>query len=395
MTLLELITEATARIDPLTSHSDYPIILDGEKPLLSLKPESKDTNSSSLIKPVEGWQVSQTDSLLLTSSQKFYKKLKRKLKNPTTFTNDEFIALFNSFLEKASREIGLSVAMDQSRFGYTRALVEKLGFLLSRNVMGLILEACIVLENWGLLETLIVYQLVDHSASSKLVFDLVERRKSDLICLSVKHLPDLQSSEVTAILKYFLDPPSDAYSNMGSVRKEWESQALSAVDMASNKSLSGLKLRLAKEASIQLMVAHDEFTDSELCLHYLLSSSNLDENFLSPSINKLNGSEILSLIRYLSKWLKKYETFPQVGLCPGASSMLGFSACNWVPTIEDVVKCVGLVLDEHFSSLVLNSEFHEELRSIEGMIKSLALEAQLCCSLANVVENLRNEGRCA
>lgn len=49
------------------------------------------------------------------------------------------------------------------------------------------------------------------------------------------------------------------------------------------------------------MIAHDEFSVSELCLHYLLASSNLDEVVLSSCISKLNGSEIMSLIQYLGK----------------------------------------------------------------------------------------------
>ncbi|KAF6151056.1 hypothetical protein GIB67_042391 [Kingdonia uniflora] len=49
---------------------------------------------------------------------------------------------------------------------------------------------------------------------------------------------------------------------------------------------------------------------------------------------------------------------------------------------------MGWVFDDHFSSLVLSSEYHEKLRSIEGIVKSLSSEARLCCSVTDVVENL-------
>ncbi|XVF18680.1 hypothetical protein REPUB_Repub11eG0043700 [Reevesia pubescens] len=139
---------------------------------------------------------------------------------------------------------------------------------------------------------------------------------------------------------------------MVNVRKEWESQALLAIEKARLRK----KSRLAKEASILLMVAHDGFSDAELCLHYLLAANNVDEVILSSSLGKLNGKEMMNLIRYLGKWLKKYERF---------------------------------VLDENFSSLMLHPEFHEELKSIEGVVSSLAFEARFYCLMANVIEKLR------
>uniref|UniRef100_A0A5B7ADA8 Uncharacterized protein n=1 Tax=Davidia involucrata TaxID=16924 RepID=A0A5B7ADA8_DAVIN len=391
MSLLEIITKASANPSPVTSQSNYPIILNPDPIFLNLKPQNEDSNATSFVKRLDGWKISETDSEIIELVQKFFKKLNRKLKNPNKFDKDEFIAMLNSFLEQNRLKVGISVGVNPSDEGYTHKLIEKLGFLMGREVVGLVLEACMVLELWELLETLIVNGLVEHSCSSKLVYNLIEKRRLDLVCLCLKHVSDLQTADILCILKYFLSPPKDAYSSMVSVRKEWESQALLAIEKASDRSLNGKILSLAKEASVLLMIAHDEFSVSELCLHYLLASSNLDEVILSSCISKLYGSEMMSLIRYLGKWLKKYERFPQAGPCPKASSTLGLQACEWVPTLEDIVKCLGLVLDEHFSSLVLHPEFHEELSSVVGVVNSLALEARLSCSVANVIENLRSE----
>ena len=109
---------------------------------------------------------------------------------------------------------------------------------------------------------------------------------------------------------------------------------------------------------------------------------------MSSSLGKLSGKE-MNLIRYLGNWLEKYERFPQAIPCPKASSALGLKACDWVPKLEDVVKCLGFVLDENFSSLMLHPEFHEELKSIEGVVSSLAFEARFCSLMANVIEKLR------
>ncbi|KAL9460005.1 hypothetical protein AB3S75_003246 [Citrus x aurantiifolia] len=135
---------------------------------------------------------------------------------------------------------------------------------------------------------------------------------------------NLGSSELLCILKYFLCPLKDAYGSMGSVRMEWESQALLAIEKASDENPSRKKLCLAKEASILLMVAHDGFLVSELCLRYLLASSNIDEVMLSSAISNLNG---MSLIRYLGKWLKKFETFPQIAI-DNPSTLY---PCNCIP----------------------------------------------------------------
>lgn len=392
MSLLEIITKASAEARELTPESTHPIILNPEQVLITLKPRDTSPNdTSSLVKRVEGWEISPSDSQIIESNEKFFKKLKRNLKNTNSFGKNEFIEMLNTYLEKLGSKIGVSGSGDVAKgvCGNASKLIEKVGFLMGRDVMGLVLEGSIVLECWELVETLIVNKLVEHSSFSNLIYDLIERKKSDLVCLCVKHLPDLQSGDIISILKYFLSPPIGAYETMVSVREEWENQALKAIEKAKDKKLNQKKLELARDASILLMVAHDEFLVSEMCLHYLLASSNVDEVVFSSCVSKLNGSEIMSLIKYLGKWLKKYERFPQAGPCPNASTKLGLKACDWVPTIGNVARCLGMVLDEHFSLLVLHKEFHEEMRNMEGLVGTLTSESKICSAIGNVIESLR------
>ncbi|CAA0826815.1 Unknown protein [Striga hermonthica] len=237
---------------------------------------------------------------------------------------------------------------------------------------------------------LIINGLVDRAFTSNLVNKLIEKRKSDLVVSCVKHLPDLQAYDLMCILKYFLMLPVDGYESLVSLRKDWESQALLAIDKSSGKGVKGKDKSLAKEAALSVMLAHDGFSVSELCLHYFLACPNLDEVMFSACVGKLDGEEIKALIRYLGKWLEKYERFPQVGPCLKGSSVLGLTVCEWVPSLETVVKCLGVVLDEHFSYLVLHSEFGE-LRILEGVVGSLAAEARLCGGSATLAERLRDE----
>ncbi|KAI3894775.1 hypothetical protein MKW92_030762 [Papaver armeniacum] len=178
--------------------------------------------------------------------------------------------------------------------------------------------------------------------------ETMTKQKSDLLCLCVKHVSDIQSDDFVSVFKYFLTPP-----------KDWENQANLAIESCSSRRND--KSLLAKEAS--------RVTYALFAL-YLFASSNLDSLTLSYVLSRLSGTEMLSLIKYMGKWLKKYEKFPQANMCPKAGKKLGLNALS------------GLVLDEHFSKLVLYTEFQEELRFINGAVMSLASEARLCCSVS-------------
>ncbi|KAJ8753356.1 hypothetical protein K2173_019755 [Erythroxylum novogranatense] len=393
MSLLEVITNALANRENTVTHSEYPIILNSDDILLNLKPNVENANSAALANPVTGWELYQTDSLLIELCKKFHAKLKRRLKDTNNFNKDEFVGILIQFLEKIAEKVGISIGVDSSDDRYIQILIQKVGLLIGWDVAGLVLEVCLDLEIWDLVETLVINRIVNHSSYSNLITTLADKNRSDLLCLSVQHASDLGLSELISVLRYFLCPSKDSLITMVNVREEWERQALFAVEKASDKSLPDKKSHLAKEASILLMIAHDGFSVSELCLHYLMASSNIDDVILSSAIVKLKGNETKNLIRYLGKWLKKYEMFPQAGPCPKASTMLDLKACDWVPKLEDIIRYLGLVLDENFSSLVLNPGFHEELVSIESTVTSLASEAKLCCFVSNIIQNLRVQGK--
>ncbi|KAM0000353.1 hypothetical protein Hdeb2414_s0432g00892301 [Helianthus debilis subsp. tardiflorus] len=382
MSMLELITKSLATTDHPTSDSQHPLLLNPNPIFLTLKPQTTD---QSFIQRVQGWKISQTDADIINSGQKFFKKLKIKLKNPNSFTKVDFISLLNSHLQHISQISRISIPGQPKNedYTYTNLLIQNLGFLIGDNVLGLVLEACLVFEIWEILETLIVSGLVDGSGSGcyNLVDNLIEKNKADLVCLCVKHVSNLKLSDVLSVLKYFLSSSKDAYSAMVGVRKEWERLALSAIETTMDKSVGEKKLNSAKDAAVMFTMAHDEFTSNELCLHYLVSSPNMDDVMFSACIGKLNGLEIMGFVRYLKKWLVKYQKFPQVG-----SSSKAFES---IPSLENVTKCFGLVVDEHFSSLVMNTEFREEVESIELVVNSLAAEARLCCNLANLCAGLR------
>ncbi|KAH6757039.1 hypothetical protein C2S53_016935 [Perilla frutescens var. hirtella] len=391
MSLLEVITKASSSIPTLLDEeTDYPIVLNPEPILLKLKPESDPPQAQNPVQKVTGWEISQTDHELIELGQKFCKKVRRNLKNTNSLGKAEFLDMVTSHLENIANKVGVSIAFEKAAEGYICKLAEKLGALMGRDVKGLILEGCISLEVWDVLESLIVNGAVEHASASNLVHKLIEKRRSELVVLCVKHLLDLQAYDLMCILKYFLMMPSDGYKSLVSVREDWENQASLAIEKASGKGVGGKEKSSVKEAAVLIMLGHDGFSVSELCLHYLLASPNLDEVIFAACVSKLNGDELKALIQYLGKWLRKYERFPQVVPCPKGSSALGLEVCDWIPSLENVAKYLGVVVDEHFSSLVLHSEFCE-LRSLEEVVTSLAVEARLCGALANLAERLRIE----
>lgn len=399
MTLLDSISRAAAETDAggnPSPFSKFPIVLNADDIFPQLKPESEAPDGTSLVKRVSGWKISETDTEVAELAAGFAKTLKRKLKKTRSLDQGEFLGLLNSFLSKNAEKISLSLGSDPSDASgpdFTRAAIEKLGFLIGRDVAALIAEGCLVLELWEVLESLILQGVVGHLNSINIVEKLVEKSRSELLCLFVKHVADLRSAELLSVLKYFLSPTEDSSDSMIGVRKQWGKQGLLAIEKAIQKGIPKKVSKLAKEASILLMMAYDGFSSSELCLHYVFGSSNLDGLVLSSALSKLDGSEVMGLIRYFVKWLEKYQRFPEAGPCPSAGSVLGLKSCESVPSLESVLRGLGLVLDEHFSYLVLNSEFHDEIKAAEKVINSLASEADSCLQLDHIIKYLQLEMR--
>ncbi|CAJ1944041.1 unnamed protein product [Sphenostylis stenocarpa] len=127
-----------------------------------------------------------------------------------------------------------------------------------------------------------------------------------------------------------------------------------------------------------------------------MNTNNLDKGEFISSLNSyvenirdkhawdLGSSEILTILRYcLSPSKDAYDSMVTVKLewesqAVLASSVLHLKACDWVPKLEDVIKYLGLMLDEKFPSLVLHPLFHEELISIEEVVSCLNAEAKFC-----------------
>ncbi|XP_078429158.1 uncharacterized protein LOC144701266 [Wolffia australiana] len=366
MALLDTIKRAASGGNDAPSHptTNFPVILDGEIAFKDLTCEDGDAHAGSLTNRVVGWKIPKSDEKNIKMVETLAKKLRRKLKNSKSLGDGEIQELLNSLPKK------------------------KLKSLVGGELIGLIAEACVALAQWETLESLILNGLIGFLGPKDLPQKLLEKKQPGLLCLYAKNISEIGVQELSLMLEFFLSPPGGSRESFMKVREEWEREGLLALEKATQKGLTDELTSLAREASILLMMAIDGFSSSELCLHSLFSSPNLEGIFMSSAISKLGSLELLRLIRYLRKWLEKYERFPECCSCPEAGPAFGMKFCQLVPSLESVVMGLGLVIDEHYSYLVLNSQFHDELSSIRRVVESLVSSAGLCCSVFNAIENL-------
>ncbi|CAO2174332.1 unnamed protein product [Urochloa humidicola] len=212
-----------------------------------------------------------------------------------------------------------------------------------------------------------------------LISSLADIDRADLVCAVLRQAADLRSSEILAALRFFLSPASEkAYDATMVVKGRWKDAAVLAVDKCQEKGAGkGKKVyAAARQAAMLLMMGHDGFSSPEVCLHYLFASGNVDSVVLGAAVAELDGGEVVRLMRYLNKWIGKYLKFPEAQAFPKAAGVLGLEQCDSVPSFGAVARALGVVLDNHFSHLVLNADVREELMAAEGMVRELAAEAE-------------------
>ncbi|KAJ4756812.1 hypothetical protein LUZ62_091217 [Rhynchospora pubera] len=391
MALLDTITAATATSGASApAPGAVPIVLNSDAiiPLLS----SSESNSTSLITPtptpVSNWNLSSTDTKIIQSTRALSHTLASHLQSIHPLTHSNFLQLLTSFLTSVSDQIDIKTETSEPL-----DLIKQRGFLLGPVIANLIAETCASFGLWDVLEALIVNNLLKSSVSFNLVDKLIDKKQSRLLCLFVKHVPDLPWTNLLNVLRYFLSPLDDeCYMGMLDLRKEWEKEALYAMEKATNVDIPKRVKFYAKEAAFFLMVSLDGFSSNEICLHYLFGSNNSDSLVLGSAISRLDGSDLTSLVRYLVKWLEKYWNFPDASRIPKLgkyTSVLHVKECSNVPSIGSILKAFGVVLDTNFSYWVLNPDIRDEIKKGEDFAHLLALESGFCAQVGEVIEQLK------
>ncbi|RCV24327.1 hypothetical protein SETIT_5G075900v2 [Setaria italica] len=227
-----------------------------------------------------------------------------------------------------------------------------------------------------------------------LISTLSDNDRADLVCAVLRQAADLRSSEILAALRFFLSPASEkAYDATMVVKSRWKDAAVLAVNKCREKGAGKRKKvdAAARLAALLLMMGHDGFSSPEVCLHYLFASGNVDSMVLGAAVAELDGGEVVRLMRYLNKWIGKYLKFPDAQACPEAMGMLGLEQCDSVPSFGAVARALGVLLDNHFSHLVLNADVREELRAAEVTVRELTVEAESSGPILDLLRRLQQD----
>ncbi|KMZ57840.1 hypothetical protein ZOSMA_81G00580 [Zostera marina] len=343
-------------------HSDFPVVIDPVEIFPKLVPSSE-TSSSDLVHPVSGWEIPASISKAVDSINDFNVTLTKILKKPKRATRDDIMMI-------------------------TTFPIKKLRSLNGNYLTGLVACACVALDLWDRLTELMVKGVVGNG--SDLCGMLISKNKAGLLCKYIGHVSDLRSSELTEILGFFLNPTNESFLGMIDVKKEWDEQGLDAIKSATSPDATDL----TRDIAVLLMMACDGFSPSESCLHHLFSSISMDDILVIPSVISALGSQELSrLLQYFRKWIEKYLRFPEATPHGNVTdkSPATVKMCKHIPTLDVVVMGLSLVLEQQYGYLVMNTEFHQELKMLEGVVRPLVAKAKACCGLANAIDYLQKQ----
>lgn len=372
MTLLAAITNASAT--PTAGRSPHPIVhTPGAPPPLS-------SSALPTLIPPSTWSLAPADPSLETAASFLVGSL---ASCPSTSV---LRILLNNFLAK----LALSLSLPPPPESIPEAL-RAFARYIPAAVAPHVASAAARTESYEVLLALAESRLLPHP-SPDLVSSLADKGRADLVCAVLRQATDLRSSEILAGLRCFLSPASEeAYDAMMDVKSRWKDAAVAAVNSCRNQGAEKVGNDAARRAALLLMMGHDGFSSPEVCLHYLFASGNVDSVVLGAAVAELDGDEVVRLMRYLNKWIEKYGRFPEAQPCPEGASMTGLEQCDSVPPFGVVARALGVVLDNHFSHLVLNADVREDLKAADKMLKELTVEAESSGPILDLLRRLQQD----
>lgn len=330
-------------------------------------------------------------------------------------------------------------------------LLRKGGALVGRRLLVATINCSLGLQFWKALKVLMHCGLVSSVSHPHLVPTLVEHRKADLLCTCFHYVLDLTPSDILVALKFLLK--NSNASSCESVRQEWRRVASAAIDVAVRRKeafvrreeylerellerqrvkmerrrakaelafendpfnapvvheegsvllpariqIQERERRMQDEAAINsseqviravvMAMAVDGFQGWETCLHALLASAQ-DEAVLAAILAELDTSEAVQLLQYLRKWIDRYSH--RLSRIPSPPGKPGKPLHN-VPSSQQVLQWVNMVLDGQYTNCVLSSEFLPVLYAIQKSVGSAVAIGRRVAPLIGTIEHLRDK----
>ncbi|AQK89909.1 uncharacterized protein LOC100280435 [Zea mays] len=371
MTLLAAIT------NPATGSSEkaHPIVI---TPGATPPPPTSSALPTSI--PPSAWSLSPADPAIATAASYLAASLDSCSSLP------RLRILLTDFITTLSQSLALSTPA-----AALPATIRAVAPYFPAAISSLVASKAASLAGHDILLALAESRLLPHPPP-ELISSLCKKDQVDLVCALLRQAADIRSSEILAALRCFLSPASDkAYDAMIDVKGRWKDAAVLAVNRCQGKS-AGKRKRVdaaTRRVALLLMMGYDRFTSPEVCLHYLFASEIVDSVVLGAAVAELDGEEVIKLMRYLNMWIGKYRRFLEAHMCPEAVEMLELDQCDIVPSFGAVARALGVLLDNHFSHLVLNADAREDLRAAELIVRELTAEAESSGTILDLLHRLQ------
>jgi hypothetical protein len=363
-----------------------------------------------LLKPVS-LKSSEGVTSAESKEQVLFTELKKIIQQPEIGSKQEFLGRLGSYLRSftakgdesnpsklemvaGTKSNGVSEGEDEVS---TLALLRKHSKKLGQTLTSLILECSLSLRYLAPVQMLLQSKVVVSQSSSRLLETLVEEEKPDLLCLYIDNVADPSPTDVYTLLTYFLDNIRSPSRSFGPVRKWWKRRASEAMGKVvefrkGTEDITSKSMYITTEGSrdhdavvssaIGMAMAVDGFSTAELCIHHLLAAGP-DETVVSSVVSQLSTGEVLNLTRYLSSWIHCYSSHLENYPMPDGGR---------VPSFTQILGWVAVVLEAHFTKIVLSSDFHNELKTMREKVHSLADFGASMYPLRGVTEHIRHHG---
>jgi len=277
------------------------------------------------------------------AEKKEQRTLNLLMSSDKTRTEEQFNQHFFSYVESKKVQLSRIVPAEQSDdedddSTLKGQIKDAITIDVSHHFAIQVLSRCFTEPNFfpeRVVEFMISTKMVSAS-ETKILRKLIDKKQLNLIEKSLIHIVDIPEPDLVRLIKYFISEVQ-------------ESDIQDFLDKKQTKNL-----------------IFDGDSPKRFFL-YLITSAPRNDIFLQGSLKALKAEEVLTLLQFLTEMLQRYSLHHEVNLKAVINTR--------IPTYAQVLDWVSVVLDSHFTQLVLAKESHAMLKELQTLI---AHEVDIC-----------------